>query len=89
LKKHLKLVANKTTILIYISVIRRRTEAMPMTAKQMIKLVKQNGFKEVKQEGAHVKLYNPETRKTIIVPVHNGDLKKGTDQGILKDAGIE
>ena len=51
---------------------------MPMTAKQMIKYLKQNGFQEVPGGGgSHRKFYNPDTRKTTIVPYHCKDLKKG------------
>lgn len=50
---------------------------MPMTAKQMIKYLKQNGFQEVPGGGgSHRKFYNPDTRKTTIVPYHCKDLKK-------------
>lgn len=63
---------------------------MPMTAKEMIKLLKKNGFKQVsKNPGSHIKFFNPETRKTTTVPVHAKDLKKGTEQGILKQAGLK
>ena len=59
---------------------------MPITPKEMIKL---NGFKEVSQNGSHVKLKNEETGRQTIVPLHSKALKKGTDQGILKQAGLK
>lgn len=62
---------------------------MPMTPKDMIKLLKANGFIEISSVGSHRKFFNPETQKTVIVPYHNKDLKKGTEQGILKDAGLK
>lgn len=49
---------------------------MPMTAKQMIKFLKQNGFCIVSQNGSHVKLKNNLTNCTVIVPFHSKDLKK-------------
>ena len=62
---------------------------MPMTPKEMIKLLKKNGFEESGQNGSHIKLKNPETGKTVIVPYHAKDLKKGLEQEILKQAGLK
>ncbi len=62
---------------------------MPMTPKDMIKLLKANGFIEISSQGSHRKLCNPKTNRTVIVPFHSKDLKKGTEQGILKDAGLK
>ena len=36
---------------------------MPMTHREMIKLLKQNGFKEVSQNGSHIKMINENTNK--------------------------
>ena len=62
---------------------------MPMTPKEMIKFLKQNGFKEVSQNGSHVKLKNIETDRQTIVPLHNKSLKKGLENAILKQAGLK
>ena len=62
---------------------------MPVTSKQMIKLLKENGFKIVSQNGSHVKLKNSETGKQTIVPLHCKDLGKGLEQAILKQAGLK
>lgn len=59
-----------------------------MTAREMVKFLKKNGFKEVSQRGSHLKLHNSKTNITTIVPMHNGDLPKGTEQAILKEAGL-
>ena len=48
----------------------------------------QNGFVEVSQNGSHKKLFNKTTNKTIIVPYHSKELKKGLEQSILKQAGL-
>ena len=61
---------------------------MPITPKKMVSLLKQNGFIEVSQNGSHKKLYNAKTNTTIIVPMHNKDLKQGTEQAILKQANL-
>lgn len=62
---------------------------MPMSPKEMLKLLKENGFNVISQNGSHVKLKNPETGKTVIVPYHSKDLKKGLEQVILKQAGVK
>ena len=62
---------------------------MPLTSKQLIKILKKHGFKIVSQNGSHVKLVNLENNKTLIVPFHNKDLKKGLEKAILKHAGLE
>jgi predicted RNA binding protein YcfA (HicA-like mRNA interferase family) len=61
-----------------------------MTSKQMIKHLQDNGFIIISQKAtSHVKLYNPQTKRTVIVPMHNKDLKKGLEQSILKQAGLK
>ena len=62
---------------------------MPMTPKEMIKHLKKNGFEEVSQNGSHVKLKNPATGRTVIVPYHSKAMKKGLEQAILKQAGLK
>ncbi len=62
---------------------------MPMTAKEMIKLLKANGFEEVRQNGSHKVFESKETGKITIVPYHSKDLAKGTEQNILKQAGLK
>ncbi len=61
---------------------------MPMTAKQMIKLLKANGFTEVRQKGSHKIFINKSTGRMTTVPFHAKDLPPGTEAKIKKDAGI-
>lgn len=60
---------------------------MPMTQKEMVKLLKQHGFVEVKSEGkgSHIKMKKPGVRS---IPVPKGELKKGTERQILKQAEL-
>ena len=67
----------------------KEVKQMPMKPKELIKLLKNNGFQEIGSNGSHRKLYNPQTNKTVIVPYHNKDMKIGTEQGILKQAGLK
>ena len=62
---------------------------MPLTPKEMIKLLKKNGFREVSQNGSHVKLRNERTQRQVIVPYHSKAMKKGLEQAILKEAGLK
>lgn len=62
---------------------------MPMTPREMIRLLEANGFHQVRSCGSHFFFRNPETGKTTTVPKHAKDLKKGTEQKILKDAGLK
>lgn len=62
---------------------------MPMTSKEMITFLKKNGFEAISQNGSHMKMRNETTNKTVIVPYHSKDLKKGMEQAILKQAGLK
>ncbi|MBD5536476.1 MAG: type II toxin-antitoxin system HicA family toxin [Lachnospiraceae bacterium] len=62
---------------------------MPMTSQEMIKYLKKNGFEKVSQNGSHIKMKNPSSGKTVIVPYHSKDLKKGMEAEILKQAGLK
>lgn len=62
---------------------------MPISPKEMIRLLHENGFETIGKNGSHVKLKNPKTAKTVIVPYHTKDLKKGLEQAILKQAGLK
>lgn len=61
---------------------------MPMTPKEMIKYLKKNGFKEVSQNGSHVKMKNEKMGCQTIVPYHSKPMKRGLEQAILKQAGL-
>ena len=63
---------------------------MPLTPREMVKLLEENGFVELRQRGtSHKIMQNPQTGARTIVPMHSKDLKKGTEQAILKQAGIK
>ena len=62
---------------------------MQLTSQEMIKLLKKNGFENISQNGFHVKMRNIQTGRTVIVPYHAKDLKKGLEKAILKEAGLK
>ena len=61
---------------------------MPMTPKEMIRLLKRNGFQTIDQNGSHVKMKNVKTGRQTIVPYHNKEMTKGLERAILKQAGL-
>lgn len=62
---------------------------MPMTSQEMIKYLKKNGFEKVSQNGSHVKMRNTSSGRTVIIPYHSRDLKRGMEAEILKQAGLK
>lgn len=62
---------------------------MPMTSREIIRLLQKNGFVITGQRGSHVKLRNPQSDITVIVPYHNRALKKGLEHAILKRAELK
>lgn len=62
---------------------------MPKTSKEMVKLLEQNGFVEIRQRGSHKIMFNQKTNTTVPVPFHNKDLGKGLENKILKQAGLK
>lgn len=68
--------------------IESEVKQMPMTPKQMVKLLKKNGFYKVSQRGSHIKMRDDKGHQTT-VPMHNKDLDKGTEEAILKQAGLK
>ena len=62
---------------------------MPMTPREMVKHLKQNGFVEFSQNGSHITMKNRSTGKTVVVPYHSKAMKKGLEQAILKQAGLK
>nr|WP_201321476.1 type II toxin-antitoxin system HicA family toxin [Pseudanabaena sp. lw0831] len=56
---------------------------------KLLNNLKSAGFLEVSQNGSHLKLFNPDTRRTVIVPVHSSKMIPiGTLKAIKKQAGI-
>jgi predicted RNA binding protein YcfA (HicA-like mRNA interferase family) len=63
---------------------------MNLNPKYLIKILEEYGFFYKRTKGSHQLFFNPETNKTVIVPIHGGkDMKKGTFLAILKQAGID
>ena len=62
---------------------------MNLSAKYLIKILEERGFIFKRAKGSHQLYHNILTNRTIVVPVHNKDMKKGTFYAILKQADID
>lgn len=58
-------------------------------AKKMVKILLRLGFKEVRVKGSHHFFFNPETKKTATVPIHDNEyLSIGILKEILRDIDL-
>ncbi|PCJ83604.1 MAG: addiction module toxin, HicA family [Flavobacteriales bacterium] len=59
-----------------------------MSSKDIIKLLKKNGFKLDRIKGSHHIFIHPQSRNRAVVPHPKKDLPIGTARSILRQAGI-
>jgi mRNA interferase HicA len=57
--------------------------------REVVKILKKNGFVELRQIRNHLHLYNYEHKVRVTVPIHNKDLKRKTLVSILRQANIK
>lgn len=57
--------------------------------KELVRLLKKNGFIEKRQTGSHLQMLNIDKKLLITVPIHNKELKRKTLYSILKSAQIK
>lgn len=60
-----------------------------MKIREIIKLLSNDGWYFYKQVGSHKQFKHPTKKGKVTVPNHNGDLKVGTLNSILKQAGLK
>lgn len=60
-----------------------------MTASELKRLLKKHGCYFVDHGGKHDKWYSPITNKFFRIPRHVAEIKTGTVEAILKQAGIK
>jgi predicted RNA binding protein YcfA (HicA-like mRNA interferase family) len=64
------------------------SERLPvLSGAQLIGVLRKLGWESVHQRGSHVSLKHPDRSVPLVVPLHR-ELKRGTLNGILRDAGI-
>lgn len=63
--------------------------ALPtVTARQLTRALERAGFVLSRQRGSHQIYRHVETGRRVSVPVHTGDVPKGTLRQILRDAEL-
>jgi predicted RNA binding protein YcfA (HicA-like mRNA interferase family) len=60
-----------------------------MTAREMIKMLFQDGWQVEYQKGSHIKLKHPTKVGAVTIPNHKGDLAPGTVASIKRQAQIK
>lgn len=61
-----------------------------MTAKEIIKILKSDGWIQKAQKGSHLQMIHPIKSGKVTIPVHsNKDLDINTYNSILKQAGLK
>ena len=58
------------------------------TPKAVISKLQKFGFSEDRQSGSHKVLYNPRTKRRVVIPYHLKELPKGTLSAIVRESGI-
>jgi len=60
-----------------------------LTARDVIRALERAGFSEARMSGSHVRLIHAsDPARKVTVPVHSGDLKRGTLRAIIVQAGM-
>ena len=59
-----------------------------LVPREVIAALKRAGFKERRQRGSHLLLYDPNGGARVIVPVHAGELPRGTLKSIIAQSGL-
>ena len=60
-----------------------------MKVRELLKILRQDGWKEKEQKGSHLQLIHPAKKGKVTLPIHGGDIPKGTLNAIMKQAGLK
>lgn len=60
-----------------------------MKVRELLKILREDGWMEKTQRGSHLQLEHSKKKGKVTVPVHGGDIPKGTLNSILKQAGLK
>jgi predicted RNA binding protein YcfA (HicA-like mRNA interferase family) len=65
-------------------------ERLPaLGAREVIRALHRAGFMTVRKSGSHCRLvHNTDPARKVTIPVHTGDLKRGTLRSIIAQAGF-
>jgi predicted RNA binding protein YcfA (HicA-like mRNA interferase family) len=59
------------------------------TAREVITKLKKEGWVVKNQKGSHLQMEHPVNKGKVTVPIHGGDIPKGTLYSILRQAGLK
>ena len=59
-----------------------------VSGAQLVAVLERLGWQVLRQRGSHVSLRHSDRSVFLVVPLHR-ELKRGTLNGILKDAGLD
>jgi predicted RNA binding protein YcfA (HicA-like mRNA interferase family) len=60
-----------------------------LTARELVSILKDDGWYQERQRGSHAIFRHGTKLGIVIVPIHSGDIPKGTLNDILKKAGLK
>lgn len=60
-----------------------------MTAKEVIKILKQDGWYIYEIKGSHYQFKHPYKKGKVTIPYHHGDIPKGTLKSIMQQTGLK
>jgi len=60
-----------------------------MTAREILKILRKDGWYEVNQAGSHLQFKHPTKPGKVTVPRHSGDIAPGTLKRIYEQAGLK
>jgi predicted RNA binding protein YcfA (HicA-like mRNA interferase family) len=65
------------------------TRLPQVTARELVRFLKAQGFEEDRQTGSHLTLWHEARRVSVTVPMHTGcNIGRGLALRILKEAGF-
>lgn len=59
-----------------------------LSAKEVVRALGRAGFVFQRQKGSHATFRHPETKRTTVVPLHGGDVKRPLLKLIVQQTGL-
>ncbi|MBL1258557.1 type II toxin-antitoxin system HicA family toxin [Methylocystis sp. Sn-Cys] len=59
-----------------------------LDAKEVARALERAGFVFQRQKGSHATYRHPETKRTTVVPMHSGDIKRALLRLIIEQTGM-
>lgn len=59
-----------------------------LSAKEVVRALERAGFVFQRQKGSHATFRHPETKRTTVVPLHGGDMKRPLLKLIVQQTGL-